>query len=242
MAVYEKNPEEALRRIDSAEALGRLPDFRASLLRAQVYSFTVEQQRQDTAQQICQALLNHDSVRTQPAMLQRVLEVLTNASRMRYDDEQWLHWATRLAEVYRQQNNHTAALRTEAEVGLVLTHLGKEQEGHRRMDDAIRQLAGSKTFQGLDAAIIAMKRKINALSEAERYAEILPVAAQIQQRLDDYRLHAARYHGLASLSPTDEQWRDDYTDFYGAQATAFAADAYAHLGDTAAAHSHLRRA
>ena len=64
-------------------------------------------------------------------------------------------------------------------------------------------------------------------------------SAEALGQLHDFR--AARYHGLTSLSPTDEQWRDDYTDFYGAQATAFAADAYVHFGDTAAAHSHLRR-
>ena len=180
-------------------------------------------------------------MRRQPALQRQVLQLLTNASRMRHDDEQWLHWASRLAALCRQMGDRTEALRTDAEVGLVLTHLGREQEGRRHLDDAIRQLAHERTFRGLDASIIAMKRKIVALGEGHHHADILPVATLILQRLDDYSRQADRYHGHRDRSAADRQRRDEYIDFYGAQAYAFMAEAHAHLGDTAAARRCLQR-
>ena len=110
MVFYDTLPERSLQLIDSAEIVGNLTDFRASLLRAQVYSYSSVLQRQDTVQQICRMLLQHDSVQANASCRQSVLEVLVNASRMRHDDEQWMHWAVQLADLLREQGYETEAL------------------------------------------------------------------------------------------------------------------------------------
>lgn len=239
MVFYDTLPERSLQLIDSAEIVGNLTDFRASLLRAQVYSYSSVLQRQDTVQQICRMLLQHDSVQANASCRQSVLEVLVNASRMRHDDEQWMHWAVQLADLLREQGYETEALRTEAEIGLVLTHLGQDSTGMDKIDGCIRELSSVRRFNELDASIIAMKRKINALSEMGRHADVLPVAQAIEDRLADYQAHPDAYHDGSYREPENEESRAEYIDFYGAQATAFKAAAYAEVGDASNARLAL---
>ena len=53
MDIYGQDPLRALQIIDSAEVVGNLSAFRASLLRAVVYSYPGEAINPDTARQIC---------------------------------------------------------------------------------------------------------------------------------------------------------------------------------------------
>ncbi len=239
MASFETQPERVLTIIDSAEVSGVLPHFRADILRAKVFCFSNEMLRQDSARRICEALLHHDSILSNPNYLQQVLELLLNASRISHDDEQMLRWATMLSDLLQQQGMNAEALRMEAEIGLALSHLGQEEEGLAKMDNALTQLKGLKTFQALDASVLAMKRKINVLSEMQRHDDIPPVAQRILDLLDDFEKHPEAYSDNSSLLPTDQNKRNDYCDFYGAQANAFMATAYADLGDTLLARQYL---
>ena len=63
MDIYDREPERALRIIDSAEVVGNVSDFRATLLRARVYAYSGDAMNLDTARQMGMALLQHDSVK-----------------------------------------------------------------------------------------------------------------------------------------------------------------------------------
>ena len=86
-------------------------------------------------------MLLHDSVKANPDMQENVLEILLNASRLRKDYEQALHWATELSDLYRSQNEETEALRTDAEIGTFLIRIGQQEEGLTKIDAVIQQLA-----------------------------------------------------------------------------------------------------
>ena len=224
--LYEKEPERALSMVDAALSAGTMADFRASLLKAKLFSMSVNNQRQDDAQRICEQLLRHDSVKANPTLQQEVLVVLVNASRMRHDDEQWLRWAMQLSEQYHQHGNESDALRTKAEIGLVMTHLGQVSDGMAKIDEAIRQLDEmSDSFDGLIDYVLASKRKITVYRETERYADILPVAQNIIDHL--------------GKSEDTRSTHADHYDFYYAQATAFKAIAYAKLGNRVDARREL---
>ncbi len=229
-SLYEREPERALSIIDSAQSAGIMSDFRANLLRATLFSASVQDQRQEQARQMCEALLRHDSVRNSAVNERDVLLILVNASRMRHDDEQWMRWAMELSNLQRTLGNEPEALRMEAEMGLVLTHLGQEREGMEKIDRAIEQLDGQRRFGPLNALILASKRKIVVLRETGRHADILPVAQHISDRLADYMAHPDDYADGSDREPRTESDRRDYCDFYDAQATAFKAAAYAETG------------
>jgi len=226
MALYEQDPERSLAMIESAEISGTLPDFRANLLRAKLFTLSTNNQRQEVAHQLCEELLQHDSVQENPTYQHEVLELLVNASRMRHDDEQWLRWAMQLSALLRSQGAYAEALRTEAEIGLVMTHLGQVSDGLAKIDDALQQLDGQPTFAALQAFVLASKRKIVVLRETGSHDQILPVAERLQERLNDF----AEHPDVFTDKPMAEAERNDFIDFYGAQATAFKAAAYAETG------------
>lgn len=230
LSLYDKEPERALAIIDSAEVTGIMSDFHANLLRAKLFSASVQDQRQEQARQICESLLRHDSVRASANNQCEVLLILVNASRMRHDDEQWMRWAMELSKLQRRLGNEAEALRMEAEMGLVLTHLGEEKEGMEKIDRAIEVLDGQRRFGYLNALILASKRKIVVLRETGHHADILPVAQHIQDRLADFEANPDDYADGSDGEPKSEEDRADYCDFYGAQATAFKAAAYAATG------------
>lgn len=238
MNIYETQPARALAIIDSAEIVGNLSNFRAQLLRAKVFSHSTGETHQDSAMLIGQALLNHDSVEASPMLQREVLELLVNTARMQHNDEQWLHWAIALADLSRQQGNETEALRTDAEIGIVLTHLGRLYEGMEKLDHAISQLDGKNRFNEFNASIIVMKRKINVLSEQGRYAEIIPLAEHIIERLFEYKNLPSQFADGSYREPKTEKAREDYIDFYHAQAMGFLAYAYAMTDDVAKARQY----
>ena len=238
MDVYGTQPERALVIIDSAEIVGNLTGDRASLLRAKVFCLTCGEERLDTTRQICEALLQNNFVKDALDNREPVLDLLVSISRKKHDNEQWLRWAKEKANFCRQQGNKTEALRTEAEIGIILTHLGRQDEGMAKLDDVIRQLDGTRKFNETDACIIALKRKINVLQEQECYAEVIAPAKLIVERLNDYEQHPDDYHDGTYREPVAADV-PGYCGFYRSQAYGFLANAYANMGDRANARQNL---
>lgn len=241
LVAYATNPERALTLLDSALLLGNVNDYRGQLIRAKIFCKSLAEQRQDSAITICKALLNHDSVRNEPTEKENILDMLIATSRAKVDYEQYLHWATLKAELCQQQNEETERWRTEAEIGLVMTHLGQVDEGLKKLDDAISHLDSPGSIDRMDAFIIAVKRKINALNDMRRFTEVISLAQRILDRLDHYEQHAQdyaedSYRLLWSDHPAD---RDRYLDFSRAQAWAFMSHAYASVNSPQKAKEFL---
>ena len=230
LVVYANNPERALKLLDSALHLGNISDYRGQFIRAKIYCKSLMEQRQDSAILICKELLRHDSVRNDPTEQENILDMLITTARAKPDYEQYLYWATQKAELCQQQGQETERWRTEADIGLVMTHLGQENEGLAKLDEAINHLDSPGSIDRMDAFVVACKRKINALNELHRYNEIITLGQRILDRLDHYEQHAKdyaedSYRLLWSERPSD---RDRYLDFSRAQAWGFMATAYSH--------------
>lgn len=142
METYATNPERALLIIDSAEIVGNLTDIRANLLRAVVYSRTYEDIQLDSAIIIGERLIQNEKVLADPDIKEEVLELLLNACRLHKDNEQALHWATQLSDLYRERDELTEALRTDAEIGTFLVRIGQQEEGLSLIDNIAAQLTG----------------------------------------------------------------------------------------------------
>ena len=243
LVTYAHHPDRALVMLDSALLLGNINEYRAQFIRAKIYSKSLLKQRQDSAILICEQLLQHDSVINAPHDQENILDLLMVTSRTKTDHEGYIKWATQKAEVCRLQGEETEQWRTEAEIGMLMAHLGQPEEGMAIIDEAIRQLDESGSIDRMDAFIIAVKRKITVLNEQGRYAEVIPLAQRILDRLEHYEQHAMDYaedsYRLSwSDKPTD---RDCYIDFSRAQANGFLAGAYAMTGDAAQARECLSR-
>ena len=243
LVAYGYHPNRALVMLDSALLLGNINEYRAKFIRAKIYSKSLLKQRQDSAILICEQLLQHDSVIHAPQERENILDLLMITSRTKVDFEGYVKWATQKAEVCRLQGEETEQWRTEAEIGMVMAHLGQPEEGMEKIDEAIRQLDEPGSIDRMDAFIIAVKRKITVLNDKGRYAEVIPLAQRILDRLEHYEQHASAYaedsYRLSWCdSPAD---RDRYIDFSRAQANGFLAGAYAMTGDAAHARECLSR-
>ena len=243
LVAYGYHPNRALVMLDSALLLGNINEYRAKFIRAKIYSKSLLKQRQYSAILICEQLLQHDSVIHAPQERENILDLLMITSRTKVDFEGYVKWATQKAEVCRLQGEETEQWRTEAEIGMVMAHLGQPEEGMEKIDEAIRQLDEPGSIDRMDAFIIAVKRKITVLNDKGRYAEVIPLAQRILDRLEHYEQHASAYaedsYRLSwSDSPAD---RDRYIDFSRAQANGFLAGAYAMTGDTPHARECLSR-
>ena len=241
LITYANNPERALKLLDSAVMLGNISEYRGKVIRAKIYSQSLNEQRQDSAILICQALLSHDSVRNEPAEQESILDLLIAASRGKHDFEQYMRWATQKAELCQQQGEVTEHWRMEAEIGMLMTHLGQVDEGLKKLDETISHLDSPGSIDRMDAFIIAVKRKISVLNDLERYAEVIPLAQRTLDRLDHYEQHPKDYaedsYRLSwSDSPSD---RDRYLDFSRAQAWGFMAHAYALMNEREKAREYL---
>ena len=237
------NPDRALVLLDSAVLLGNIGEYREQYIRASIFTKSLNAQQQDSALAICKALLQHDSVRNDPANHESVLNLLISVCRAKTDFNGYLRWALEKAELCREQGEEVEQWRTEAEIGMVMTHLGQTDEGLAKIDEAIRHLDEPGSIDRMDAFIIAVKRKISALSDLGRHHEVIPLAQRILERLDHYEQHAEDYaedsYRLSwSDNPSD---RDRYIDFSRAQANGFLAGAYAMTDDAARARECLAR-
>ena len=239
MAIFDSLPERALLILDSAEIVGNMPDYRADLFRAKVLCQSCAMLQQDSAGIICEALLRHEEAQRNLNFRQDVLELLVVASRMRQDYEDLVHWTVELAQLLREQGLETEALRTDADLGLAMTHIGQAGEGLAMIDRSIDRLGGVRRFNELDAWLIAVKRKINVLARQNgSEPQVIELTQLMQQRLDDFAAHPDDYHDGTYREP-DRADIPVYHDFYFAQATAFRAAAYATQGNLAAARREV---
>lgn len=230
LVAYATDPERAITLLDSALLLGNISDYRSQIIRAKIYSKSLTEQRHDSAIILCKSLLAHDSVRNNPTEQENIFDILIATSRAKNDDEAYLQWATKKAELCQQQGEETERWRTEADIGLLMTFLGQVDWGLLKLDEAIGRLDASGSIDRMDAFTVAVKRKINALNELGRYDEVIPLAQRTLDRLDHYEQHIQDYaedsYRLSwSDNPSD---RDRYLDFSRAQAWGFMAQAYAY--------------
>jgi len=243
LVTYGTNPDRALILLDSAMIMGNIDEYTEQFLRSTIYSKSLEKQQLDSAMSICKALLQHDSVKNNPNNQEEVLNLLINTSRGKGDDNEYLHWSTQKAELCKEQGEEVELLRTEAEIGLIMTHLGRTDEGIKKIDYSIDQLDKTGSVDRMDAFIIASKRMIGVLNDLGRYAETIPLAQHILDRIDHYLKHIKDYSDDSyrlpwSDNPSD---RDRYIDFYRAQANGFLAIAYAKTGMVQKAREHLTK-
>ena len=243
LVAYAYHPDRALVMLDSALLLGNINEYRAQFIRAKIYSKSILKQQQDSAILVCEQLLKHDSVIHAPHEQENILDLLMITSRTKHDFEGYIKWATQKVEVCRQLGEDTEQWRTEAEIGMVMAHLGQPEEGMVKIDEAIRQLDEPGSINRMDAFIIAVKRKITVLNDRGRCAEVIPLAQRILNQLEHYEQHAADYaEDSYRLSWSDKPAdRDRYIDFSRAQANGFLAAAYAMTGDAAHAREYLSR-
>ena len=217
--------------------------FSALLEQAKGYTYPTDTMNPDTARMMALALLEHDSVRTDADKRMQVLRLLTDAARISLDYEEQLKWSTQLATLCREQGDETEALRTESEIGIVLTHLGQRTEGFAMLEKAIVQLEPQRRFAELDACIIAMKRKLTALSllpsvtmpgdsvtPEQRYHNIISLAEKFVAKLDDYEQHPQDYADGSPRQPDSDEVAG-YCDFYRSQGYVFLAQANASSGN-----------
>lgn len=244
-----ESPDSALLMINSLSTSGTLPDYRCDFLRAKIYAQSLDSLWLDSAIIIGERLMTFDVTKEDMAYRQDVLEMLVNAGRQHGDDEQAIHWCSELIDLCRQQGDETVALRNEAELGCMLAGIGKTDEGLAKIDNAIQQLSGKRTFgqsggdrikfNEMDACIIALRRKESVLDKEQRYSDIPPVAQAMLDLLADYEQHPDEFHDGSYREVTEEQ-RPGYIEFYRAKAYMYMAWAYASLSEKSKAREYLR--
>lgn len=245
MQMYAKEPHHALLLIDSIEAAGVEPAFTCDYMRATVYSRSFLQEY-DSAIALCTALLAHDSLRGDiPECATRranTLSLLCNCYRMQRDYEPWLRYATELVELNRSTGEEVEALRTEAEIGFILSQLGRMEEGLALLDKVIDALDEPGSVNRFDACIVAIKRKINVLEDRhEPPSGIIPLAQRILEKTAHFRQHTADYADDSYRLPASANQFESYCAFCDAQAYGFLAKAYAAMDDKDAARYWLVR-
>ena len=226
MNIYGFNPQRALLILDSAEIVGNLTADEASFLRAKVLCMTLEGERLDSAQIICTKLLQSKYVKNDDKK-EEVLDLLIAISRKKDDNEQWLKWTMEKANLCRKKGDEVEALRAEAEVGIILSNLGRTEEGLSKLDEVITRLDGTGSINRWDASIVAMRRKINVLRMKGRYSEVIPIAHQITEKLDHYEKYHDQYANDSYRLRPDSADRARYIDFNRSVVYGYLADAYA---------------
>ena len=234
-----ESPDSAMLMIDSLRTGGTLPGYHCDFLRAKIYAQSLDSLRLDSAIIIGERLMTLDVVKENIAFRQDVLEMLVNAGRQHGDDEQNIHRCTLLIDLCRQQGDETVALRNEAELGLMLSGIGKTDEGLAKIDNAIHQLSAKRKYNEMDACIIALRRKESVFEKEGRYSDILPVAQAMLDLLADYEQHPDEFHDGSYREMTEEQ-RPGYIEFYRAKAYMYMAYAYARLSEKGKAREYLR--
>lgn len=238
MDVFDYNPQRALLIIDSAEIIGNISRDNASYYRAKVFTMTFESMHLDSAQKICLSLMQSSYIKD-AGNHESVLDLLVSISRRKQDFEQWLKWSTEKAEFCRQYGNEIEALRTEAEIGVILAYLGRQDEGLQKLDNVIEQLDKTRKFNEMDACIIALRRKVDVLQQFGNYDEIIPIAQKIIEKTSDYEENPTDYHDGSFREPSPANV-PDYCDFYRIKAYAYLARAYAETDDIANSRHYLK--
>lgn len=230
LEIYGHDPQRALTLIDSGLMVGSIEPDRATLLRAIVYCYSPNEWPLDTVNQMLEGLLEGDFAQENPGNRQSVLDLLVYVSRRRSDNVAYLRWATEKADLCRQQGDEIEALRTEAEIGAVLTSMGEVEKGLSKLDGVIGALDKQRHFNEMDACIIALKRKIYVLFEVERSDEVIPLAKRMVEKLNDFCTNPDIYDDGSFRLPPSEEKRLDYCNFYTSQAHGYLTIAYSDLG------------
>ena len=234
MEIYGTDPERALLIIDSAEIVGNMDAFRASLARATVYGCNESSRSRGIA--ICKQLLDKRDLSLEDQA--DVLGRLNCFCRMRQDNAAELEYGPRYIEICRRLGDDTKALGAQSELGSTLIRLGRVEEGLESIDNAIKQLEGMHKFEGLEAGIRAQNSKIRTLDGLGRYDEIIPAAGQILRDLEDFERRPEEYADGSPFLPTDLT-RPAYIDYYRAHAYAYLAYGYAKTGQTLEAKEYV---
>lgn len=232
MLVYGTDPGRAFQILDSAVIVGNISPFCADVCRAIIYGNTlVEEQQMDSSIQICQRLLESDStdIKTPRGKENRivVLRQLGSVYNRKSDSEMALHYYTELAELLRESGDELEALRTEAEIGLIMADLGWTDEALAKLDKVIRGLNRPLSVDCLDISILAMRRKINILKDLGRNEEIVSLGRAILAKIDHFEQHQGDYADDSFRLPPIPENRARYINFCRAQAYASLACAFA---------------
>lgn len=234
--MYSTNPERALVLADSAYLVGNASAFDRDLTRATIYGRSSSNPQRDKALEICHELLQSDSTDASSARTAKhrldVLSIVTEIYRLRRDTEKWTQYIIESIELNRAWGMETDALRTEAEMGVVLAFLGQEDVGMQKLDAALDALSkGKPSVDRLDAWVVCVKRKINILTEQQRHEEVIPLAQEIVDTLDYYQEHAQLFAEDSYRLPPIPEDRARWCDYYRCQAYGFQAQAYAYMGN-----------
>lgn len=230
MLIHAYQPRRALAIIDSAVIVGNASPFLADFLRAKTYAESELDPGKDTTVSLCLALLQSDSTKTDTKSgidnRCNVLDLLISIYRGKGDYCEWLKYSKELSDLEHAYGNENDALRTDAEVGLIMTSLGWREEGMEKLDNAINSLKGHKSLDKLDAFIVCTKRKIALLESENDFEAIIPLAQSILSELDRYELDPGSYAEDSYRIPSNTN-RQRWADWYRAQALCYAANAFA---------------
>lgn len=228
---YATNPGRALALVDSAVLSGHMSDYRARFLRTMIYCRSYDEGHLDSVIILGEQLLRHDSVVNTPSEQENVLDLLISASRQCNDYQLCLRWTEQKADICRKEHEEVELLRTEAEIAFALFNLNRADEGLANIGHVIAKLNGEGSVDRMDAFFVASKRKISMLSHQGRYAEVIPVAQAILDRLAHYKQHPSSYAEDSYRLPPVPRDRANYIGFTSAQAYAALGKAYAATGD-----------
>lgn len=231
MLIHDKEPERALSMIDSAEAIGSTSPYMADFLRAKIYaqSNSIDIDK-DTALVMLKSLLDNDSTKIagQAGIDRRieVLSLLTGTCRHREDYIDYLNYASQLSDLYKLNGSKADALRTDADLGYIMTIIGRRDEGVQLIDNAISSLKGDKSMDRLDAFIVSSKRKIFVLNDEGDYEGVINLAKDIIAEIDRYESSPSEYAEDNYRLPPIGLDRKRWSNFYRAQAQCYAANAH----------------
>lgn len=233
MLLYATEPRHALLLVDTVEALGKEPSFNCDYIRATIYCRSMLQ-AYDTAIAICTALLAHDSLCADKpecaARRSNTLSLLGYCYRMQRDYEMWLRYSTELVELCRSTGDEVEALRTEAEIGFILTQIGRREEGMALLDEVIAALDAPGSINRMDAFIIAVKRKLNAMEDIRQQEGEVALARRMLNRTAHFRGHASEYADDSYRLPVASGRLESYCDFCDAQSYGFIVKGFAAEG------------
>ena len=233
MLLYATEPQHALLLVDTVEAIGKEPSFTCDYIRATIYSRSTLQ-AYDTAIAICTTLLHHDSLTKDlpecAARRSNTLSLLCYSYRMLRDNEMWLRYSTELVELCRSTGDEVEALRTEAEIGFILTQIGRRDEGMALLNKAIVALDEPGSVNKMDAFIIAVKRKLNAMEEIRQQDGEVTLARRMLSRTAHFRQHASGYADDSYRLPMASGRLESYCDFCDAQSYGFIVKGFAAEG------------
>ena len=243
MLLYATEPRHALLLVDTVEAIGKEPSFTCDYIRATIYSRSALQQY-DTAIAICTTLLQHDSLTADKpecaARRSNTLSLLCYNYRMLRDYEMWLRYNTELVELCRSTGDEVEALRTEAEIGFILTQIGRREEGFALLDKAITALDEPGSVNRMDAFIIAVKRKLNAMEDIRQSDGFVALSRRMLSRTAHFRQHASEYADDSYRLPMASGRLESYCDFCDAQSYGFVVKGFAAEGKLDSARYWLK--